>query len=289
MDFPDSWWKKHEHACYLDLLCGPHVPPPSPSFKFTQLIHLSLSGSGFPITDDFVRLLPSRCFKTLNADDCYLDPEGVDFSGLCTLMHVELSRCHAGEGYGSYVFPASACYVGLADNGITDVSRIKVCAARQWINLSRNPIQNIHQLDLSSCRGVRLTLNGVGGPNLRGWTPADNVRFVSMQSNGLEKLPDFACHGKLMQVNVSHNPITDILSLCTPRPGRFNADVLCPFNFGNCPLDAQSRGLIDRLRFLDDDTIQERAITIPQMMLLVVHRVGGLPEELWRFMRSYLI
>lgn len=310
-----DWWVKNKDAVALTVTGGPHVAPPPRGFKFTSLRSFTATGSGFPITDEFIGCLTRSDFSTLDAGGCRIDPAGVDFSPLTNARRICLNGSRGiGKGEGMYSFPPTA-FINLADNGITDLSKLKFDEKMHSLelDLSCNPIADISGLRVPSTLGT-LKLNHTGitdivALNHIGCMRVSRLELSHNRIKDARLLGVAACvidltHNEIINpcyltdadwIDFSGNPIADIRALYSGWNNPWLFVQLSDGLFEGCPLDEHSQKVVSQIsaRGWSIGWVVWRAgfrrYTWSTRVMVALRQDERLPEELCRSLRSYLI
>lgn len=299
---PKSWWAENRCRFILEAPYGTRIPAPPPSFRFKELTSLTIDGSGFLITDAFLLCFSQTDLTKLSARGCRLDPEGIDFSVVPYLHTLNLTDCGMGscKRTARYATPLHVYDLDLAGNGITDLKTLKIrtsAATREGLilDLSRNPIRDVSDLDLSECHGLldTLWLNNISPELVHGWTPFNYSCTIGLEGCGLTTIPRFLLTTSPCRINFFNNPITDITPLCCKRSSLYMHCPFYPMDYVGCPLDTASRMVVNVAKYLyvnglGDELMDAYTIATRQILLLWCCE-KRLPRDLCRSLRPYLV
>lgn len=249
-----------------------------------------------------------------------MDPAGVDFAVLYKAKTICLAECNMGEA-ARCKFPHSTHDINLSRNGITDVSKLVFVGpktARRRIglesglrlDLSFNPIRNIHKLDYwradtldLSGTGIRdavvfnsmrtllgrtdsVCLRGNEITTTEGWVLDRNIG-IDLSDNMLTAVPTFVMERTYSEIDFVGNPITDLYSLFASTMG----DTLWMYHyliaFRGCPLDTASRSIMTAYQTTSSNEFSYYMAAVVKLLRVLVD--GRVPRDLCRCLRAYLI
>ena len=259
-----DWWEAVKHAPHANAN-GWRISPPPPAFRFANLCEINMDKTGFLVTTEFLGCFPVGALRYMSFADCRVDPGGVDFSSLTSLLSITLSRCGMGAGSGEYVFPGNMELIVLRGNNLVDLTRLKILSDmllvhQLWLDLAGNSIRSVGE-----------------------WVPPRNMWCVDLKDNLLEELPDYMLGENACWTDFSGNPIKNIRGLGELRvPLAFTLS-----NFNECPLEPVSRRMLDALQYMNKDEWKRYTLVVRQMKFLWCCE-KRLPGDLCRSLRSYL-
>jgi hypothetical protein len=261
----EKWWEAVKHVPYANAH-GWRIGPLPSAFRFTNLCEINMDKTGFFISTEFLGCFPMGTLRYMSFTDCRVDPDGVNFSSLTSLLTINLSRCSMGAGSGEYVFPEGMEAILLSGNNLVDPTRLKIRPI---------PRQQLCQLYI-----------GLMGNSIRsmvGWIPPATCWHVNLKDNLLEELPDYVYGRNACWTDFSGNPIKNIRGLGELRvPLAFTLS-----NFNECPLEPVSRRMVDALQYMNKDEQKRYTLVVRQMKFLWCTE-ERLPGDLCRCLRSYL-
>lgn len=218
--------------------------------------------TGFFISTEFLGCFHVGTLRCMSFSDCQVDPGGVDFSSLTSLLSINLSCCGMGAGSGEYVFPGGMEEILLCGNGLVDLTKLKIPPQPYslYLDLAGNSIRSVGE-----------------------WVPPATCWHVNLKDNLLEELPDYVYGRNACGADFSGNPIKNIRGLGELRaPLAFTLS-----NFNECPLEPVSRRMVDALQYMNKDEQKRYTLVVRQMKFLWCCE-KRLPRDLCRSLRPYL-